>query len=198
MRARMALRLAEQSVEIREIRLKDKPSQLLTISPKGTVPVLQLDNQQVIEESLEIAQWAFNTHDPAHYLPQNAQQATLTEKLITTCDGAFKYSLDRYKYFDRYPEQPQSYYREQCEPYLATLSTCLQQHRYLIKSTPSLADIAIFPFIRQFAMVDSSWFRNHVDASLVNWLDHFLQSPLFASVMKKFSPWQPNSAPIYL
>lgn len=198
MRARLALRLAEQSVQIREILLKDKPAELLAISPKATVPVLWLDTGQVIEESIDITEWAFAQNDPARYQPQNAQQTSLTHELITGCDGDFKYYLDRYKYSDRYPQQPQHYYREQCQSYLDKLTACLHRHHYLIRDTASVADIAIFPFVRQFAMVDITWFRTHADACLMNWLDNFLQSALFESVMKKFSPWQPNSAPIYL
>lgn len=198
MRARLALKLSKQKIEIREILLKDKPAEMLAMSSKGTVPVLVYSSEKVIDESIDIAHWALKQNDPEHYLPKTSNEAELTKSLIQQCDGEFKYYLDRYKYFDRYPEFSQQHYHLHCEAYLETLIAQLNKHNYLISDSPCLADIAIFPFIRQFAMVDSEWFRQSVDPKLINWLDYFLESALFKSIMKKYPVWQTGQAPIYL
>lgn len=186
MRARLAITNARISVEIREIELKHKPEQLLAISPKGTVPVLQLQNGKVIDESLDIMHWALAQNDPDHWL----FGAEDTKKLIQWNDGDFKYYLDRYKYADRYPEFSESYYRRQAEFFVANLEKKLAQHEYLAGSHFSLADAAILPFIRQFAAVDRQWFISS-DYQYVNqWLNALLTSDLFNSVMIKYPVWQ--------
>lgn len=180
-RARIAIAYADIPVEIREVELKNKPEHLLAISPKGTVPVLQLTNGAVIEESLDIMRWALAQHDPEHWLFFSNE----ADRLIKWNDGDFKYHLDRYKYADRYPDFSQAYYRQQAEVFLTELETRLLNSRYLCGNNFSLADAAIFPFIRQFAGVDNDWFRASAFRALNKWLEAILVTELFVRVMTK-------------
>ena len=182
MRARMAIWAANIQVEVREISLREKPAHLLQISPKGTVPVLQLPDGTVLEQSLDIMQWALARNDPQGWL--NADLEAVNE-LIAINDGEFKKALDRYKYPDRYPEHAQQVYREQGEQFLQRLETALAQYDYLLGDKPTMADVAIFPFIRQFAAVDAEWFATHPSPQLRAWLAGWLESPLFAEIMQK-------------
>ena len=177
----MAIIYAGIPVEIREVELKNKPEHLLAISPKGTVPVLQLANGVVIEESLDIMRWALAQHDPEHWLRVGVEAG----RLIQWNDGDFKQYLDRYKYADRYPDFSQAYYRQQAEVFLTELETRLTGFRYLCGNEFSLADVAIFPFIRQFAGVDSDWFREAAYPALNKWLEAILATELFGRVMAK-------------
>lgn len=183
MRARMAIWAANIEVEVREISLREKPAHLLQISPKGTVPVLQLPDGTVLEQSLDIMQWALAQNDPQGWLNADSEAVNA---LITKNDGDFKKALDRYKYPDRYPEYTQAFYRGQGEQFLQRLETALAQHDYLLGDKPSMADVAIFPFIRQFAAVDAEWFASSPYLRLRAWLERWLESPLFAEVMQKF------------
>jgi len=187
MRARMAIWVANIQVEVREISLREKPAHLLQISPKGTVPVLQLPDCTVLEQSLDIMQWALAQNDPQGWL--NADHEAVNA-LITSNDGDFKKALDRYKYPDRYPEHAQQVYREQGEQFLQRVEDALGQHDYLLGDKPSMADVAIFPFIRQFAAVDAEWFASSAYPKLRVWLEGWLQSPLFETVMQKFPTYK--------
>jgi glutathione S-transferase len=182
MRARMALSYAQIPLEIREVSLKQKPAHLLQVSPKGTVPVLVLPDASVIDQSLDIMQWALRISDIDGWLSANAQH---TMQLIADNDGAFKQSLDRYKYAIRFPEHPAAFYRSQGEVFLRRLETQLSQNKYLLADTATLADIAIFPFIRQFAAVDAAWFETCHYNQLRVWLQRLVTSDLFANVMVK-------------
>lgn len=184
MRARMAIAYARQTVEIREITLKQKPSSLLNFSPKATVPVLVLEDGTVIDQSLDIMRWALSKHDPDNWQENVTQQ----EALISTNDTDFKESLDRYKYADRHPET-ELYYREDCYRFLNDLETQLQAKNYLFGDNFCLADIAIFPFIRQFAHVDLRWFENTEWHAVKRWLEEFKTSELFSSIMHKYPAW---------
>ncbi|MGP1717401.1 MAG: glutathione S-transferase [Methylophilus sp.] len=183
MRARMALWAANIQVELREVSLREKPQHLLQISPKGTVPVLQLPDGAVLEQSLDIMYWALQQNDAQGWLSGDAETANA---LISLNDGEFKRALDRYKYPDRYPEQSQLFYRQQGEQFLHKLETALAGHRYLVSDSVSIADVAIFPFIRQFAAVDGEWFAQSAYVHLRVWLQGWLESALFAEVMQKF------------
>jgi glutathione S-transferase len=183
MRARMALWAAQIEVEVREVSLRQKPQHLLQISPKGTVPVLQLEDGVVLEQSLDIMQWALQKSDPQGWL--NADHEAIN-RLIAFNDGDFKKALDRYKYPERYPEQAQQFYRQQGEQFLQVLETALAQHAFLLGGAASMADVAIFPFIRQFAAVDTEWFAASPYPQLRVWLAGWLDSALFAEVMQKF------------
>ena len=188
MRARLGILFAELSVELREITLKNKPEQMLAISPKGTVPVLQLADGTVIEESVEIMTWA---------LEQNDTQGLLDEKvlfeanaLIAQNDNEFKQWLDRYKYADRHPEMTQTEYRQRGEVFLQDLEALLTENTYLLGNRVTIADIGIMPFVRQFAHVDREVFYSLPYPKLQQWLQHWLDHPLFLQVMTKFQPWQ--------
>lgn len=181
-RARMALHYAGIAVETREVSLKQKPLHMLQASPKGTVPVLIFANNQVIDQSLEIMLWALQQHDTEGWLHVDQAQAGL---LIAENDGSFKQNLDRYKYADRFPEHSAEYYRAQAELFLKKLEHLLQQNTFLLSRAISLADIAIFPFMRQFAAVDTRWFESTEYSKLKHWLHHLVESALFNSVMDK-------------
>ena len=186
MRARMALRYSGVKVEIHEVSLKDKPAELLLASPKGTVPVLVLPDGKVIDESLDVMRWALMQNDPENWLMRNQPaQAGLAESLIAENDDSFKQALDRYKYFTRYPEQSREAYRAQGEVFLAKLETLLTETRYLCRDSRSYADIAIFPFIRQFASADETWFAQSPYPHLRLWLAQLTSSSLFISIMEK-------------
>ncbi|WP_460119658.1 glutathione S-transferase [Pseudomonas sp. H3_G09] len=185
MRARMALRYAGVPVEIVEVSLKNKPAEMLVLSPKGTVPVLNADGV-VIDESLQIMRWALAQNDPDDWLLAGDSFAALwMEKLIEGNDQIFKSALNRYKYAERYPEQPMEAYRAEGALFLQKLDELLEGRDYLLADHPSLADIALLPFVRQFAHVDREWFAQTPYARLQAWLQRFLESDLFTSIMKK-------------
>jgi glutathione S-transferase len=185
MRARMALSYAGIQVEIREIALRDKPKHMLAVSPKGTVPVLVLPDGGVIDESLDIMIWSLNQHDPDGWLTSDPRCA----ELIAENDGCFKRALDQYKYASRFPEQPAVHYRQQGEVFLTKLEELLSKHCYLLGDNLTQADIAIFPFIRQFSMVDSAWFASSPYPHLRVWLEALVASELFENIMKKYPTW---------
>jgi glutathione S-transferase len=186
MRARMALWAAQVQVELREVSLREKPQHLLQISPKATVPVLQLPDGTVLEQSLDIMYWALQQNDMPGWLQVDAQAA---DALISVNDDEFKKALDCYKYPDRYPERSQLFYREQGEQFLQRLETALAGHRYLLGDVASIADVAIFPFIRQFAAVDAEWFAQSDYVSLRAWLAGWVESALFDEVMQKVAAY---------
>jgi len=181
MRARMALRYSGVAVQIIEVSLKAKPAEMLALSPKGTVPVLSVDGR-VIDESLAIMGWALAQNDPEGWL---LEDDGATQALIEENDQGFKYQLDRYKYAERYPEQPMEHYRAEGEVFLSKLEGLLAQREYLLAGHLSLADVALAPFVRQFAHVDREWFGQAPYPRLQNWLQRFLESPLFIAVMAK-------------
>ena len=191
-RARLAIKASGKQVELREVKLAAKPSALLACSAKATVPVLVLPEGTVIDESLEIMNWALGQHDPENWLPPDQTQLTQINALIDMNDGEFKQHLDHYKYADRYPEQSMTFYRQQAEGYISELESRLQTAGFLCGDTCTLADIAIFPFVRQFVHVDKAWFNQAGYSHLQAWLDRFLNGPLFLSVMEKYQPWQPG------
>lgn len=196
MRARMAIAAAGIRVELREVVLRNKPEQMLAISPKGTVPVLQAD-EGVLEESLDIMIWALNQNDPRNWLAGKRELSPEMAELIEANDHQFKPWLDRYKYADRYPEFSAEQYRSRAELFLGKLEDCLQDSPFLLGGYCSIADVAIFPFIRQFANVDKSWFLAAPYPGLQHWLDQFLDSELFGRVMTRFDPWLAGRAPVY-
>ena len=191
--ARMAIAYASITLEMREVALANKPAAMLAISPKGTVPVLLLSDR-VIDESVEVMRWALSQSDPENWLALDSQQEQSI--LIEENDNEFKGWLDKYKYWDRYPEQSQQDYRIKAENFLSTLELRLQQNSYLLGDNICMADIAIFPFIRQFAFVDKPWFDDADYPLVQRWLNQFLQSKLFEQVMVKHALWQqPDDQP---
>ena len=191
-RARLALAFAGLPVELREVVLKNKPAAMLAISPKGTVPVLELvadrgAEGRVIEESREIVEWALQQSDPQGLLRVDLARA---DALIDQNDNEFKYWLDRYKYADRYPALSQSEYRQQGEVFLQQQEQYLAKNRYLLGENISIADIAIMPFVRQFAHVDRELFYRLPYPNLQEWLRGWLEHPVFQGVMLKYPAWQ--------
>ncbi|MDR6851322.1 glutathione S-transferase [Sphingomonas sp. BE123] len=182
-RARLALAVSETAVEHREVRLRDKPAEMIAASPKGTVPVLVLPDGRVIDESLDIMRWALARNDPEHWLAGDAPA------LIAANDGAFKHHLDRYKYPERYPADGVDH-RAAALAILQGLGTRLGAQAWLGGARFGLADAAILPFVRQFAAVDPDWFAAQDLARVQPWLAAFLASPLFAAVMVTRTPWR--------
>lgn len=193
MRARLALYASGASVELREIILRDKPAHMLEISPKGTVPVLLLPDSSVIDESFDIMIWALGRQDPDEWL---GVEEDTTEFLITRNDNEFKRALDRYKYPGRYPDEDCSGAFDQGVDILKDLNAHIKENGKLVSDYNTLADFAIFPFVRQFAAVNSSRFEDLKLKALENWLDDHLQSDLFSAIMEKFKPWQSEDEPI--
>lgn len=186
MRARLALLTSGQQVELREVVLRDKPAEMLEASPKGTVPVLLLLDGTVIDESRDVMAWALAQNDPENWLQEDMRQAA---ELMDACDGDFKHHLDRYKYASRYKGAVADDHRKAAEGFLQTLEEQLQDHAWLLGAVPTIADYAIFPFIRQFANTDRSWFDRRPYPHLRAWLERLLTSDAFLRVMKKYPQW---------
>ena len=192
MRARLAIAISDIEVELREVVLRDKPAALLQASPKGTVPVLITEEDRIIDESLDIMHWALEKNDPERWLFKAGEEAYISSQtLISNNDDDFKHWLDRYKYVDRFPENTALYYRHQAEKTLIQLEERLSKHTYLFGNTISIADMAILPFIRQFAFVDKGWFDSSSYTYLKVWLEQFITSPLFHDIMTKHPQWKP-------
>ena len=187
MRGRMAIASAEIECELREILLRDKPSQFLAASPKGTVPVVQ-DGEDVIEESFDVMMWALRRNDPEGWLDMPG----FGFDLIAEADGPFKSALDRYKYASRHPDIDIAAELNKAGLFLHKLDRMLEDKPYLFGSTPKLADIAIAPFVRQFAHVDLDWFQSQPWTALTEWLEIFKASERFQRVMKKYPVWTPG------
>ena len=185
MRARLALRYSGVVVDIVEVSLKAKPAEMLALSAKGTVPVLSVDGR-VIDESLDIMRWALAQNDPQDWLLKDDPAGTeQIARLIEENDTRFKVHLNRYKYAERYPEQPMEFYRTEGEVFLRRLDELLERRDYLLADHPALADMALMPFVRQFAHVDREWFAQTPYRRLQTWLQRLLESELFTAVMKK-------------
>ena len=187
-RARLALKNSNIEFELREVVLRDKPPQLLEISPKATVPVLQLPDDRIMDESLDIMLWALAKQDKHNWL--NNGDLSEINPLIHWNDKRFVYDLVRYKYADRYPENSPLFYRNKAEDFIAELESRLSRHTFLCENHCTLADIAIFPFIRQFSKVDEDWFQNSNYQNLKVWLTRHLDSELFMTIMKKHPQWK--------
>ncbi|MEX5586906.1 glutathione S-transferase [Pseudomonas urmiensis] len=185
MRARLALRYAGCAVQVCEVAMKNKPAELLALSPKGTVPVLATADG-VLEESLDIMRWALAQNDPQDWrLQADPAAAQHAEALIARNDSAFKTQVNLYKYAERYPEHSRQHYRQQAEPWLAELEGLLEGRPYLLARHPSLADAALLPLMRQFAGVEPQWFAEAAYPRVRSWLQGWLASELFKAVMAK-------------
>lgn len=181
MRARLALRYAGVAVHIEEVSLKAKPAQMLALSPKGTVPVLDLGDR-VLDESLEIMCWALAQNDPQDWRLRGDERI---DALIARNDSEFRVHLNHYKYAERYPEHSREHYRREAEVILADLEQRLDGRAYLLADHPSLADAALLPFIRQFAGVEPQWFAEAPYPRLRAWLQGWLESELFKAIMAR-------------
>ena len=185
----MAIATIGVSVELREVVLRDKPPELIEASAKATVPVLVLPDGAAIDESLDIMRWALGRNDPESWL------AADDTALIQQNDGPFKAALDRYKYPHRYGLESGAPHRDKGLAILSRLNTQLVETLFLSGKTRGLTDMAIFPFIRQFAATDQAWFEAQPLPHLQQWLEQHLSSELFASIMHRYPQWRAGDAP---
>ena len=184
----MAIHISGQKCELREVLLRDKPPSMLEYSPKGTVPVLILQDGYVIDESLDVIDWALNLNDPDDW--QRSKDTKKTKELIKINDGEFKYHLDRYKYSKRYDNEDPEFHRKKCLKFIESINNELNNSRYIFDDNISYADIVVLPFIRQFRIADIEWFDSLPYDNLKKWLSSFLDSSLLNSIMKKYDLWQ--------
>lgn len=189
MRARLALLVSRTTCELREVKLSDKPPALREASAKATVPVIVEPGGRVIEESLDIMRWALGRSDPDGWLQRD------DPALIAANDGPFKHDLDRYKYPDRHGSDAAAHRRAGLA-FLAELNARLEGQGQLCGTAPGLADMAIMPFVRQFAATDQAWFAAQPLPHLQTWLQGHLNSELFAAVMARLDPWKAGDAPV--
>ena len=187
-RARLALQVAGTPVHLREIVLRDKPEAFLEASPSASVPCM-VTSGGVLDESLEIMEWALAQRDPNAWLDMPNEGYDW----IARCDGPFKHALDRTKYTSRYPDEDPAVHRADAMAFLTDLD---QQIDGWMFGRPTLADFAILPFVRQFAFIDKAWFDAQPWPRLQDWLERFLGSEDFAAVMGKYPPWQEGDAPL--
>ncbi len=183
MRARLAIAASGVSVALREIALRDKPAAFLADSPSSTVPCLVTSAGEVIDESLDIMRWALAQHDPEHWLDMPAEG----DDWIARCDGPFKHALDRVKYASRYPDTDPALHLGTASAFCAELDGQIEGWVF---ARPTLADMAMLPFLRQFAMVHKPWFDAQPWPHLQDWLGRFLASPELASIMQKYPLWR--------
>lgn len=185
MRARLAIASSGQTVALREILLRDKPDAMLKASPKGTVPVLVTDT--VVEESIDVMRWALARADPEGLHDLMSLDA---EAFIAECDGPFKTALDLTKYAVRHPDTDPAQSRATAAEFIAKLNTQLDGKPWLFGNKPSLADLAILPFVRQFAHTDLDWWDAQPFLNAQNWLAAFKGSDRFTNIMTKYTPWK--------
>jgi glutathione S-transferase len=190
MRARLAIAASGQACELREVVLRDKPPALLKASPKATVPVLVDSDGHVIDQSLDIMLWALRRNDPQAWLTPQQDGLEAMLALVADCDENFKPKLDRYKYPQRFQELSGDRFRDDAAAWLESLDRRLAGQVFLFGSRPALADMAIAPFVRQFAHVDPTWFLDRPWSHLQRWLSGWKDSSLLEIVMAKYPPWQ--------
>ncbi len=190
MRARLAVQASGADVQLREILLRDKPAAFLATSMSGTVPCLDAGSV-VIDESFDIMTWALQRSDPRGWLDQPDEAMGL----IAQCDGSFKSALDRYKYFTRHPDGTREVAQLEAAKYLNDLDQRLAGQAWLF-GKEGLSDMAILPFVRQFANTDRAWFDAQNWPHLIDWLNRFTESQAFLSIMQKYTPWQEGDDPV--
>ena len=192
MRARIAIFKSQRAVELRDVKLSNKPSAMLKASPKGTVPILQVSPSHVIDESLDVMLWSLGESDPDNLLrnaPSSESELPKLLAFINTYDAEFKGCIERYKCAKRYHETNLVECRQACEVYIQDLEQRLEKHDYVMGNNETLADIAIFPFIRQFAKVERPWYNQAPYPMLKMWLNRYLQSAMFNKVMAPYPIW---------
>ena len=198
MRAHMGLKYSSLTIELREVFLKEMPEELLKISPNETVPVLVLSEDNTMDESWDILKWALHKNDPDNWLGDDEQYLADAEMLVETNDFSFKTDLDHYKYADRNPEHSKEHYRAECEEFIEELEEMLSEHVFLLTDKLTVADIAIFPFIRQFSLVDKTWFDQSRYTNVKRWLDILINSELFRNAFLKHDAWQSGDKKVHL
>ena len=197
MRARLAIKASGLIVEIREVELKNKPKEFLNISPKATVPIVCISSKQIIEESLDIMEWALKINDPMKLLKNEKLNRIEIHSILNKLENEFKQNLDRYKYSSRFDLPNPKLYRDKNLQTLNEFNNLLQNNKGICSSHLSLLDYAVFPFIRQFRNVNSVWFDSLELKFLQTWLYELIDSDEFSSIMKKYEIWKPNQKPIY-
>ena len=190
-RARWALLSSNIEVELREVILKDKPHEFLKVSYSGTVPCLQLKDK-IIDESIDIMIWALGKNDPDDWLDMPAEGYHLIDEV----EKKFKPNLDKTKYATRYPQNDSKVSKNLAIEYLINLDKKIKGE-FFFGEQPKLADIAIFPFVRQFANIDINWFNEFGWQKLQNWLTAFVGSNMFDKSQKKFVKWRPAADPVF-
>jgi glutathione S-transferase len=190
MRARMSIASAGIKCELREVVLREKPAAMVAISPKATVPVLQLPDGAVIDESLDIMRWALAQHDPEDWLSPEGGSSDEAFALIEQTETQFKPHLDRYKYPDRYAGVNAQEHRAAASDFITLLEERLMEMPHLFGKRACIADIAIFPFVRQFANTDRDWFEASRYRRTQTWLAELIGGRHFAIAMKKYPQWQ--------
>ncbi len=198
MRAHMALKNSALKIELREVVLKEMPDELLKVSTKATVPVLVMPDENSIDESWDILKWSLEQNDPDNWSGDDDQFLQDAEMLVETNDFSFKSDLDHYKYADRFPEHSAEYYRDACVEFIEELEEMLGQNSYLLSEQMSVADVAIFPFIRQFSLVDKNWFEHSDFKNVQAWLENLISTELFQDIFQKRDPWKKGAATVYL
>jgi len=194
----MALKYAGIKAELREVALGDLPPQALKASPDATVPVLVLPDGAAMDESWEIVKWALQQNDPDNWLGENGEHVLDAEILIETNDYSFKNDLDHYKYADRFPEYSEQHYRAACEEFIEELEDMLGENKYLLADQLTLADIGVFPFVRQFSLVDNEWFDQSPYPNVRRWLDNLINGELFQQVFQKHVLWKEGTSTVYI
>ena len=204
MRARAAIYFSKIKVELREILLRDKPTEMLDISAKGTVPILDLENN-ILEESIDIMLWSLNISDDKDLLCPYREEKNFVLENINIFDHEFKYHLDRFKYSSRFFNDEtflsKEEHRNKGLNYLKSLQNILEKNNteYLYKNKISFLDLALFPIVRQFKIADINYFNNSSEINLVNaWLENLINTIFFKNIMYKYEVWQPEKTPIYI
>ena len=203
MRARAAIYFSKIKVELREVLLRDKPSEMLDLSAKGTVPILKL-GENILDESIDIMLWALNINDSADLLCPYREQKSFVLDTIKIFDQEFKYHLDRYKYSSRHLNERDFLSREEHRnegiKHLRNLQNILEKNnsKYLYKNKISFIDLALFPLIRQYKIADISFFNENIDIKLVNmWLENLINTIFFKNIMYKYAVWNSDANPVY-
>tara|TARA_X000000368_G_scaffold389373_1_gene351680 strand:+ start:70 stop:669 length:600 start_codon:yes stop_codon:yes gene_type:complete len=199
MRARLAIKLCGLKCEIREISLKSKHKIFLNLSPKGTVPVLLLQDGTIIEESLEIIEWAISQQDPLKLITKKPKIYQEDINLIKKIDNEFKFHLDRYKYSSRYEDASANVHKLKARDILVDLNSILENRKWLRGKEPTLSDISILPFVRQYRIADIEWFDEKLDLpNIKNWVHNFINSSMFINIMTKNKTWETNDPITFL
>ena len=198
MRAHMALKYSGLKVELREVDLKNMPDEALLKSAKATVPILVLADGSIIDESWDIMKWALAQNDPDNWLDEANDNLLAAEILTETNDFSFKADLDHYKYANRYPEHTEEYYRVACEEFIEELEDMLTENKFLLTNKLTLADISVFPFVRQFSLVNKAWFNQRPYPKVQRWLDTLVNSDLFQHIFQKHDVWKAGNSAIYI
>lgn len=194
MRARIAMHYSGIQCEIREVKLREKPAAFLAIAPKATVPTLVLADGQIIDESIEIIHYALGCHDPDRWRDADVAEV---DHFLAIAEGDFMKGVQRYKYHERFPEQSAEENRKLCEVLLITeLEKRLGKHEFLLGHKPSVADVGIFPLIRQFAAVDNAWWQSSPYDNTKAWLTSWMENPHYIGAMQQYTPWKEGNRPV--